>query len=96
MMMVAASAGKLRDWLDKGRPDRSQDWLARVLGVSQPTVYRWVTGEFRPDTHFRWAIHYLSEGKVSFDGWFFPDEKKLAYLFRTKRARDRVFVRRST
>lgn len=89
MMQIAPSARRLRTWLES--INRNQKWLSKVLGTTQPTVYRWVTGEFRPEAHFRRAIQHLSEGDVPFDGWFYPEELAIVQLYKDKRNRERAF-----
>jgi hypothetical protein len=81
----------LKDWLLKGRKyGRNQRWLADTLGVKQPTVYRWISGENRPDTTYRLAIKYLTKGKVKVSMWFYPNEKQIAYGFRSEARRKEV------
>lgn len=59
--------------------DRTQGWLAQVLPVARPTVYRWCQGEHVPEPHQRRAIHDLSKGYVHFDDWYTEDEIRAAY-----------------
>jgi len=81
----------LRDWLVSGRKfGRSQKWLAETLGVKQPTVYRWLSGENRPDTTYRLAIQYLTKGKVKLRAWFYPKETRVAYKFKKEENRKAV------
>lgn len=40
-------------------PGRSQVWLAKVLGVGQPSVSGWVSGLYRPGPEIRDAIQTL-------------------------------------
>jgi len=78
----------LKDWLVAGKKHgRSQQWLARLLGTSQPTVFRWITGENRPDVHFRFALQYLTKGKIKMADWFYEEERKLAFWFRSEKNR---------
>jgi transcriptional regulator with XRE-family HTH domain len=85
MMHVVSSAKSLRLWLTT--EGLSQEWLANSLGTTQPTVYRWVTGEFRPDIHFRRAIACLSKGEVPLDGWFHPEELQIATMYEDEEKR---------
>lgn len=80
---------RMAEWLSA---PRSQGWLAQTLGVSRPTVYRWVTGEHAPDAHYRRAIHDLSKAFVHFDDWY--TDEQLAAAYKWSRTRKRRTVRR--
>lgn len=67
-------------------------WLASVLDVSRPTVYRWASGEHAPEAFYRRAIHDLSKGRVHFDDWYTDEQLRLAYQF--SRTRKRRLLRR--
>lgn len=87
-MHVAPSARLLRKWLDE--KNLTIDWLAKALGTSQSTVYRWTTAEFRPEAHFRMAIESLTQAAVPFDGWFLSEELELARLYDDEKMRRRA------
>lgn len=70
---------RLGRWLDD--KEHSQGWLAEILGVSRPTVYRWLTGEHAPDACYRRAIHDLSKGEVDLDDWYSEEQLRMAYAF---------------
>ena len=72
--------------------DRSQGWLATLLGVARPTVYRWCQGENAPEPHQRRAIHDLSKETVHFDDWYTDDQLRAAYAH--SRTRKRRLARR--
>lgn len=76
---------KIKQWLSQ--PGCSQGWLSEQLGVSRPTVYRWVTGEHAPDAHYRRAIYDLSKHAVHFDDWYTDEQLKMAYRFSHTRKR---------
>lgn len=80
---------RMAEWLTDSR---SQGWLSQTLGVSRPTVYRWVHGEHAPDAHYRRAIHDLSKGYVHFDDWY--TDEQLAAAYRWSRTRRRRLQRR--
>jgi DNA-binding transcriptional regulator YdaS (Cro superfamily) len=48
---------------------------ALALGVSDPTVYDWVSGKKRPRTHHREAISLWTNGEVSADEWLEEHER---------------------
>jgi DNA-binding transcriptional regulator YdaS (Cro superfamily) len=58
---------KLRIWLWEAR--RRQQWLAAELGVSGPTVSRWLNGKRIPEAPYRKAIARLTRGKVTVGSW---------------------------
>jgi len=72
------AVSRLRLWLVG---DRTQAWLARKLGVSRPTVYRWCQGENAPDPVRRRQIQDISGGFIHQDDWFTGDELADAYGF---------------
>lgn len=81
----------LKDWLVAGKKHgRSQKWLANLLGVRQPTVFRWLTGENVPNTEFRFALQYLTRGKIKVAYWFTDEAKRIAYRFRSATQRKAV------
>lgn len=85
----APAIRQMRLWLTG---HRTQGWLARQLGVSRPTVYRWVQGENSPDPVRRRQVQDLSQGLVQFDDWYTDEEFEAAYqfsprLYRKKNAR---------
>lgn len=45
-------------WMASGT-GRSQGYIAKKLGVSQPAVRNWVVGTSRPEPHFRDALQAL-------------------------------------
>ena len=71
----------MRTWLVG---ERNQSWLARKVGVSRPTIFRWVTGECSPEPQFRQAIHELSRGVVNFDDWYTDEQLAVAYAHNTR------------
>lgn len=60
----------LEEWL-KAR-DLSHSWLARVLGISQPSVSAWFAGSSRPEPDLRDAIRVLTG--IDADLWRTEDE----------------------
>jgi transcriptional regulator with XRE-family HTH domain len=48
----------LREWMAK--TNTSQASLARILGLSQPSVCEWLAGRTRPDGKFREALRLLA------------------------------------
>lgn len=50
----------LREWVEKPDAGRSQTELAKLLGVSQPSVSAWLRGESRPEDHHREAIEIIT------------------------------------
>jgi hypothetical protein len=75
----APALERLVQWLS--RIQRGESWLAEMLDVSRPTVYRWRTGEHAPDACYRRAIHDLSGQDVHFDDWYTDDQLRQAYAF---------------
>jgi transcriptional regulator with XRE-family HTH domain len=63
---------KLNEWL-RGE-GRTQAAIARALRVSQPTVYAWVRGNSRPESHLREALEVLT-GIAKAD-WEFASERE--------------------
>jgi hypothetical protein len=94
-MDAASRAGQanylLTNWLFDKKV--SQAKLARLLKVTQPTVYRWSTGETRPEAHLRIAIQYLSDNKIPQESWMYEHEMELAYKYRKKTDRERALRR---
>ena len=87
-MQPPPACRQLKDWLLAGRKfGRSQKWLAKALDTSQPTVYRWLSGENRPDLTYRIAIYHLTKHAVRISAWFYPKEMEIAHRFKTKEAR---------
>lgn len=80
---------KMAAWL---AGERTHLWLADLLGVSRPTVYRWTIGVHAPDPQYRRAIHDLTKGQIHFDDWYTGEELRLAYAF--SRTRKRRMARR--
>jgi hypothetical protein len=75
----APALALLVQWL--ADTNRTESWLAEILDVSRPSVYRWRTGEHAPDACYRRAIHDLSGGFVHFDDWYTDDQLRMAYAF---------------
>ena len=45
---------------DPEHPERSQAWLAKILGIAQPSVSGWLTGKSRPEDAHREALEILA------------------------------------
>lgn len=52
---------------------RTPSWLARELGIAQPSARAWVVGKARPDHDMREAIQLLTG--VPADAWRTPTER---------------------
>lgn len=51
----------LRTFLeDPEHPERSQAWLAKTLGIAQPSVSGWISGRSRPEDAHREALEILA------------------------------------
>lgn len=59
-------------WMAANPKERTQGYIARVLGVSQPAVGAWVHGRSRPDAHYREPIEQLTGIKP--EDWELPEE----------------------
>jgi len=77
---------KLASWM-KASSDRKWPHLARVLGVTATTVYRWSSGSYVPAPQFRLALQDLTKGEVLADDWLTDEEFKEAYAFSRSRRR---------
>lgn len=53
---------------------RNPSWLARELGIAQPSARAWVVGKARPDHDMREAIHLLTG--VPAESWRTPAERE--------------------
>ena len=86
--MVVTPAGEaLRVALDPATPNaRSQSDLARVLGVSQPSVSEWVRLRARPESHLRKAIERVLG--IPEDDWMTDAERQIAETGPTPSADD--------
>jgi DNA-binding XRE family transcriptional regulator len=58
-------------WLKEN--EKTQAWLARVCGVSAPSVIAWLDGSSRPVLHLREVIAALTSIPVS--DWDYPSEQ---------------------
>ena len=54
-------AAALRAFIeDPEHPERSQAWLAKTLGIAQPSVSGWLSGKSRPEDAHREALEILT------------------------------------
>lgn len=60
----------LRAWLG----ERTQDWLAGLLGVSAPAVYAWMSGATCPVLETAAVLERLTDGAVPASAWADPGE----------------------
>lgn len=67
---------KLGAWLARNRWPQTR--LARLLGVGQQQVSRWVTGQSIPRPRYVVQIHRITGGKVTATDWFGDLEKDAA------------------
>ena len=63
---------------------RSQVALAKLVGVKQQTISRWVRGEFRPEVRERTILEKL--GVVTADAWLTREERRDLARFEAKPA----------
>jgi len=72
--MVQRETCRARDalhaWLREN--DKTQAWLARMVGVSAPSVVSWLDGSSRPITHLRDVIARLTG--IAVEDWDYPSE----------------------
>lgn len=64
---------KLVEWA-AGHKRRTQTWIARCCGVSQPAVRGWFDGTSRPEPHLRKVIEALTGGEVRESDWELLEE----------------------
>lgn len=57
------------------QPGRSQQWLAELLDMKQPSISRWVSGESRPPDHVRECLALLLG--IPTDDWRTDKERAL-------------------
>jgi transcriptional regulator with XRE-family HTH domain len=55
---------------------RTQGFIARQLGVSQPAVSGWLKGKPRPDDDRRALIAALTGGDISAEDWETSEERR--------------------
>jgi len=82
---ICAGSEKLEEFIsDNGLTKLA---AAKYLGVSDPTIYDWVTGIKRPKSHHRRAIEIWTNGKVPAESWLFDDEKRSISIVKPFRKR---------
>jgi hypothetical protein len=68
-------------WLDtikREEPSRDQTWVAKLVGVTQPTISQWKSGMKRPEPHQRkilWEVAGIPES-----AWLSPEEQEAIRL----------------
>lgn len=82
-MVKTIGARLLRVWMSKDPKLRTQSYIARKLGVSQPSVSGWLRYLSRPETHHRISLRRLA--KIPESSWITPQEMRLM-----SRASDRM------
>jgi transcriptional regulator with XRE-family HTH domain len=53
----------------------TQRQLARALGVSDPVVHDWLSGDRRPRDVHRRGIAAFTRGRIPFDAWLSDEER---------------------
>ena len=72
--MDTSPSSQLERWLaDPAHPERSQEKLGEILGVSQAAVSQWKRGKARPDPDLRRPLQVLTG--ISALDWYSPDER---------------------
>lgn len=63
-------AKRLEAFLSKH--EHSHGWLARLIGLAQPSVSAWLAGSSRPEPELRAALELITGIPAS--DWYTPDE----------------------
>ena len=72
--VITPGVQKLKRWMAAGsRRERGQTAIGRMLGVSQPAVRAWCTGESRPEPPYREALERLAG--IPLQAWELPEER---------------------
>ncbi len=66
---------RLKEWLD-ALDERTQEALAKLLGVSQAAVAAWVSGRSRPEPHFRESLERATG--IEAGEWQTAEERRCA------------------
>ena len=72
-------------WLDRIKaedPDRDQTWVAKLVGVTQPTISQWKSGMKRPESYQRkilWEVAGIPE-----PAWLSLEEQEAIRLARER------------
>lgn len=70
-----APGSRLHRWLnDPAHPDRSQERLGKVLGVTQAAVSAWARNKSRPDIDLRGPLATLTG--IAADDWHTDEERE--------------------
>ena len=73
-MTVRCAAGdQVVAWLDSKK--KSQDWLARELGVARSVLWRWLAGKQTPRIKHIADIERITKGAVKSGAWVKPETK---------------------
>jgi hypothetical protein len=77
-VVITRARRRLVQWMK--RNERTQTWLASVLGVRQTSVNLWVHGLARPEEHLRAALAVITCNDVGVPMWRTRKEQALVNL----------------